>query len=284
MTTAPGGIEAATLERLAQAARALGGPRVRALHLPPARPADALAGESCAVELDDGSLGLSYALFDDTLDRLRERAEGLVGMAGLALAQGLAPSAGSDRGLARTLGLAAANALTAALWRRAGWAPPTATDSLAGLDPRLGERIGMVGLFAPLVPRIRERGAELVVIELRAELQGTHEGVPVTGDPTVLSDCTQILATGTVLLNGTLEGLLAHARRATRFVLIGPSAALLPDALFERGVTALGGSWIVDRAGFVAALRAGNRRGPTARKFVLERSAYPGLPALLARC
>ncbi|MBE0555417.1 MAG: hypothetical protein IH625_17185, partial [Rhodobacteraceae bacterium] len=35
-------------------------PRVRALHLPPGRYAQDNRGEFCALELEDGSIGLSY--------------------------------------------------------------------------------------------------------------------------------------------------------------------------------------------------------------------------------
>ncbi len=75
----------------------------------------------------------------------------------------------------------------------------------------------------------------------------------------------------------------AAARRATRFALIGPSAGLLPDALFAAGVTDVGGSWVVNGPGFAQALRGGERRGRSARKFALAATDYPGLPALLAR-
>ncbi|ENO95713.1 hypothetical protein C667_17601 [Thauera phenylacetica B4P] len=37
-------------------------PRVRALHLPPPEAAESRNGEFCALELDDGALGLSYVL------------------------------------------------------------------------------------------------------------------------------------------------------------------------------------------------------------------------------
>ena len=47
-------------------------PRVRALHLPPGRFAQYNRGEFCALELEDGSIGLSYVLLDDTRERLLE--------------------------------------------------------------------------------------------------------------------------------------------------------------------------------------------------------------------
>lgn len=277
-------IEAATLALLAEAAARFGGaPRVRALHLPPRRPDDALAGESCALELDDGSIGLSYVLFGAALPRLHAQAAVVAGVDALALAQGFARGAELDDGLPRTLGLAAANALSAWVWRRCGWEPPAAGDSLAAIAPQPGERIGMVGYFAPLVQPILASGAALVVVELRTDLHGRQQGVIVTADAAALADCDKVLATGTLLLNGTLERVRAAAPRARRFALIGPSAGLLPDALFAAGVTDIGGSWVLDGPGFAEALRCGERRGRNARKFALRASAYPGLPALLAR-
>lgn len=276
--------ESATLALLADAAARLGGaPRVRALHLPPRRPDDALAGESCALELDDGSIGLSYVLFGASLPRLHAAAATVAGTDALALAQGFARDPAVDDGLPRTLGLAAANALTAWVYARCGFAPPPAGDSLAAVDPQPGERVGMVGFFGPLVEPILATGAALVVIELRADLLGERQGVTVTADAGALADCDKVLATGTLLLNGTLPRMRAAARRARRFALIGPSAGLLPDALFAAGVTDIGGSWVVDGPGFAEALRCGERRGRNARKFALAASTYPGLPALLAR-
>jgi hypothetical protein len=60
----------AQLERLAQHMVL---PRVQALHLPPDPAPGQSRGEFCALELDDGSLGLSYVLLDDTLAQLRQQ-------------------------------------------------------------------------------------------------------------------------------------------------------------------------------------------------------------------
>lgn len=284
--TAPPSFEAATLALLHEAVARLGtAPAVRALHLPPARPDDPLAGESCALELADGTLGLSYVLFGDTLPALRARAASLTGADALTLAAaGLtAPADAADRGLARTLGFAAANALSAWVLRRCRYEPPAASGSLATLAPARGEKVGMIGYFAPLLPALAARGARVVVVELRPELHGEADGVQVTGDARDLAACTQVLSTATVLLNGSFAAMRAHCTSARRFVLVGPSAGLLPDALFARGVDALGGSWIEDGPAFVAALTSGQRRGASARKFEIAREHYPGLPRLLTR-
>lgn len=258
-------------------------PRVRALHLPPPLCGDPEAnqGEFCALELDDGSLGLSYVRLDDTLARLRDSADGisLAGADALAVARRYA---GADS-CAKTLGFAAANALTRCLFDRAGFRPDDSTDSIGQMQPQAGEQIGMIGLFRPLLGRILQSGARLTVVELKAELAGDAEGYRVTLDAAELAACSKVVSTSTLLLNDTLDRMLGHCRNARWFAMVGPSAGCLPDALFARGVTLLGGSWVIDRAGFIDALRRGEKHSASAAKFALTTDNYPGFEPLLAR-
>ncbi len=253
-------------------------PRVRALHLPPVPWAGTKDGEFGAVELDSGALGLSYVLLDDTLATIGEAGAAVQGISALDVAQWWADGGGARA----ALGFAAVNALTRELFDRARFVPPAAADSIGGLDPRPGEHIGMVGFFPPLVKQVTAHGARLTVLELRADLAGPREGFRITLDPAELASCTQVLATSTVLLNHTLDDILAACRSARRIALIGPGAGCLPDGLFARGVTLLGGTWIVDGQAFRRALATGKPWGGATRKFGLTRETYPGLPALLA--
>jgi uncharacterized protein (DUF4213/DUF364 family) len=253
-------------------------PAVRALHLPPPGAQDKSA-EFCAVELEDGALGLSYVLLGDTLAELHAGTPQLAGRPALEVAGWYADGVG----IQRTLGFAAVNAMTRSLFDRAGFVPPASADSIGQLDPRPGDRVGMIGLFGPLVERIVAAGADLTVVELRAELAGEREGWRVTMDPAALAGCNKVLATSTVLLNDTLEGILGHCRAAHTLAMIGPGAACLPDPLFERGVTLLGGSWIGDRSGFLQALTQGESWSRHARKVALTPAVYPGWEALVDR-
>lgn len=247
-------------------------PRVRAVHLPPWPWTGTKDGEFGAVELEagggSGAIGLSYVLLDDTLATLAGTdGQALVGSDALALARRWRDGTGAER----TLGFAAVNALSRHLFDRAGVVPPDATDSIGGLDPQAGDHIGMVGFFPPLVKQVTALGARLTVLELRADLAGRHPGFEVTLDPAALQACDQVLMTSTVLLNDTLDAVLAHCRHARRVAMIGPGAGCLPQPLFDRGVTAVGGTWIDDRAGFIAALRSGAPWGRFARKVVWRR-------------
>jgi uncharacterized protein len=258
-------------------------PKVRTLLLPPAAPPTSIAGEFCAIELDDGSLGLSYVLLDESTRRLVARRSdadlGLEGADALAVARWFT----DETGARRALGFAAVNALTRCLFDRAGFEPGPSGDSIGMVAPQPGDHIGMIGLFPPLVKHIVQSGARLTVVELRSDLAGQREGYRVTTERAELAGCNKVIATSTMLLNDTLDDMLAVCTNARTFALIGPGAGCLPDPLFARGVTLVGGTWITDRETFRAALAAGSSWTAAARKAAIRRDDYPGFEALLER-
>jgi uncharacterized protein (DUF4213/DUF364 family) len=91
------------------------------------------------------------------------------------------------------------------------------------------------------------------------------------------------LSTTTLMLNDTLDAVVDACRGASALVLVGPGGGCLPDPLFARGVTGLGGTAIVDRDGFVTALARGEPWGTHARKYLIARDGYPGVAALVER-
>ena len=256
-------------------------PRIRALHLPPVQPVQGHAGEFCAVELTDGSLGLSYVRLGDTLAQLRDGAEAFqtAGADALEVARRFV----SNKGPGKVIGFATANAISRCLFDRAGFRPRDSSDSIGQMHPQQGESIGMIGLFRPLLARVLKSEARLTVVELKANLVGEHDGYRVTLDARELADCSKVISTSTLLLNDTLDDMLAQCRNARWFAMVGPGAGCLPDALFARGVTLLGGSWIKDRQGFVAALTSGAPHSEFTSKFALTSDGYPGWRELVQR-
>ena len=256
----------------------LGSPRIHALHLPPVEAAGKDA-EFCALELEDGSVGFSFMRIDDTERRLRagDAANRCGGMTALELARGYAQSDPA----AKALGFAAINALSQSLFSQAGWIPPETADALGQLEPRKDEHIGMIGFFPPLVGSIIAAGARLTVLELRPDLAGEHEGFRVTLDPGELAGCEKVVSTCTVMLNDTLDAVLAACRQARYFAIVGPTAGCLPDALFERGVDHIGGRRVVDVEGFRKAFCAGDKWGGYTAKYAVAREQYPGVAELL---
>lgn len=257
----------------------LGSPLVRALHLPP--PTGTKEAEFCALELEDGSIGFSYMQLDETEALLRERygKRSASGVEAMALARGFA----TTDPVARALAFAAINALSQQLFTRAKWVPSASGDPLGALDPRPGDHIGMIGLFTPLIPMIEHSGARLTVLELKPALVREAACFRVTLDPAELASCEKVLSTCTVILNDTLDDVLAACRNARRFAIVGPTAGCVPDPLFARGVDALGGRRVSDRERFLEAFCNGEKWGAYASKYVLAREDYPGIEQLMAR-
>ena len=281
----PTPVGTAILAQLAAIARQHPAPRVRRLHVPH-RPASAseLDAAFCAIELQDGAFGLSYVLLGDTLrDLLAAHGGGTLPLAGadpLALAQHLAAGNAVERAIA----LAAINALTDSAWRRLGYVPPPAGNSLGDVTLTAQDHLGMIGFFPPLVQRVAEAGGRLSVVEMNAAMvarqRARYPHITIGLDRALLAPCNLVVGTSTMLLNDTLDQMLAAAPQATRFAVIGPSAGLWPDALFERGVTLLGGTRVTDPPAFADAMATGESFSASTRKFAIARETWPGWRAM----
>jgi uncharacterized protein (DUF4213/DUF364 family) len=274
-------IATALLRQLETIAQRHPSPRVKRLHVPH-RPATAGEhdAEFCAIELDDGAFGLSYVLLGDTLANLvRAHGGGALPLAGadpLALARRLQEGSEVERAIA----LAAINALTDSVWHRVGYEPPPAGNSLGDVVLGPQDHLGMIGFFPPLVQRVAEAGGRLSVVEMNAAMvarqRERYPQVRIGLDRALLAECNWVVGTSTMLLNDTLDEMLAAAPQATLFAVIGPSAGLWPDALFDRGVTLLGGTRVTDPLAFADAMAAGASWNHATRKFAIDRATWPG--------
>lgn len=249
--------------------------------LPPLANRPGKEGEFCALQLDDGSVGLAFVLLDGTLAALhaRGRHEPHEGRPAMELVQGYA----SADLAARTVGLAAINALARRLYDRAGFAAEDSADSFGSLRLAPGDRLGMVGHFTPLIAQARALGVPVTVLELRADLVREEPGLSVTLDAKRLADCNKIVSTSTLLLNDSFEQVSALWRGAEAVAIVGPSAGCPPDPLFAAGVSAVGAAWVTDAEAFLANVAAGRKWGASSRKVTLTPRSYPGLDALLRR-
>jgi uncharacterized protein (DUF4213/DUF364 family) len=55
-----------------------------------------------------------------------------------------------------------------------------------------------------------------------------------------------VIITGTAIVNHTIDHILSFVRNGTRVAIIGPTASMIPDAFFERGVTVMAGVRILN--------------------------------------
>src|SRR5574340_536708 len=200
-------------------------PRVRTLLLPGPDVARSKDAEFCALELEDGSMGLSFVWLGNTLGEVRASAllPSLPGRDAREVAYWYA----HEDVARRTLGFAAINAISQFFFARAGYVPEDASDSIGLVDPQPAAHIGMIGLFTPLLEPILASGARLTVVELNPALAQDNGRYRVTLDHRELARCDKVMSTSTILLNGTLDNVLAACRNTRHFGVIGPTAGCL---------------------------------------------------------
>jgi uncharacterized protein (DUF4213/DUF364 family) len=262
-----------------QLAARLGHPAVSGLYLPAPVADETFRDEFGFVLLADGSVGPFYVSMGDLLRKLWQRHPQPAQLRSDAttLLQGFA-----DGDIARrALALGTYNALSVALFYRVGFVPPERAGNAGSNDVPAGSSVGMVGYFRPLVDRLTAQGCNVRVLELCPERVEDREGVSCCSDPSELTGCDRVLCTASALINDSLEGLLAVLPRRVRIELVGPSGSGVPDPLFARGVSAVGGSLFGSQAKLIQHLARGEPWGGVAHKYQLDAVSYPGLPRLL---
>ena len=215
-------------------------------------------GYTCAAVSGDEerSAGLAATLLHDMSPRCTQlkRAGGL---AGLPLDEVLAqePKTCTERAVV----LACCNAL---LNRNV---PEQRTDVLA--SELSGKDVGMVGLFASLVPEMKRMARSLVIVEKNEAL--ASQGV--VRDITAVSDCDVVLVSSSTIVNDTVDDVLSACGGAV--VMLGASTPM-SFSVFPDHVSVLAGRAVVDIEG---AMRVVSEGGGTpalskhTRKLTLKR-------------
>ncbi|MEN9727381.1 MAG: hypothetical protein RL434_1747 [Pseudomonadota bacterium] len=249
----------------------LGPRRIVQAWVPEPHPDPARDAEFGLLTLEDGSAGLYYAWLGGAQQHMANRfpTDMLAGRDALELAMTFRH--GDDA--ARSLAVAALNALTASFWRAVAYVPPPATDSF-GLCLKPAGRLGMVGNFPSLVRQARALGIAVTVLERKAHMVIREPGLEITLDPTALAGCDQILCTAATLLNDTLDEVLGFCTPGAEVAVVGPTAGVLPEPLFARGVAVVGGTLIKDAAEAARRLAAGQKLGDTGYRYRLTRDPH----------
>jgi uncharacterized protein (DUF4213/DUF364 family) len=192
----------------------------------------------------------------------------------------LAREALSEHGIRRAVGIATVNALAECCWQHR---PHPDVELLSGVDAfdatdiRLGDKVVVVGAFAPFLKELKRRGQDFLVLEqdpatLKADELPFFR--PAEQAAEVLPHADVALITGATLVNNTLEDLLALTRRDARVTVVGPTVGMLPDAFLTRGADVLGCVRITEPDSFLELLAEGGSGyhffGRSAQKLVLK--------------
>jgi len=221
------------------------------------------------VRLSTGHVGLCHSLQSETslqCCQILKRAGKLAGSSALSLA-GLIKSWDVSE---RVVGAATLNAMCQIILRNSSHRYDVVDGNLVDhLDVRQDDTVAVVGNIRPIVTAIRSRVENLYVFE-RGGI--ADEGVlPDVASEELLPQSNIVIITGTAIANGTIDRVLDLSRGARYIALIGPSATVMPDPLFARGVSAIAGVIVTDdeKAMQIVAEGGGTPQLKAATRFVV---------------
>lgn len=119
------------------------------------------------------------------------------------------------------------------------------------IEVKKDTKITFIGLIKPLIRKISKLTQSIRIIEDTLLITPEFKHFECQKSYTQLEDeeiTTDILiCTGTTLVNNTLETILKKFKRKTdKIIILGPTASMIPDILFDYGVDIVGGMEIFD--------------------------------------
>lgn len=149
--------------------------------------------------------------------------------------------------LRKTLAIALLNALSSSCWKAA---PEQKYKLITGRDafeeaviPQNGKTV-VIGALIPVLRKLIKAEADFKVLEMDPATLKPAEMpfyAPSEQAPQYVPQADLLIITGVTLVNDSLPGILEMAKPGAEIIVTGPTASMLPEAFFKRGVTVLGG-------------------------------------------
>jgi Uncharacterized conserved protein len=147
----------------------------------------------------------------------------------------------------KAIGIATLNALSTACWdetKPEGYVIKRGVDAFDELEIPDEAYVVVVGALVPVLKTLKRRGRPFGILEKDRRTLKEDE-LPFYVLPgrayREVRKADILVITGTTLINDTLEGLVANAKHGARIMLVGPTASMLPEAFFARGIGVIGG-------------------------------------------
>jgi uncharacterized protein (DUF4213/DUF364 family) len=149
--------------------------------------------------------------------------------------------------LRKALSIAVLNALSETCWTKI---PPKDycielyADPLDNIIISDDAAVVVIGALVPYIRMLRKRGQPFTILEKDPRVLKPEEMlyyVPQEKANEKISAADWLIITGTTLINNTLEDILIHCKPNAQIIVVGPTASMLPDAFFSRGVKSIGG-------------------------------------------
>jgi uncharacterized protein (DUF4213/DUF364 family) len=112
-------------------------------------------------------------------------------------------------------------------------------------------KVIFIGQIKPLIQKISKVTEAITIVENNISERTSFKKFTIINDINQLKEeqlnVNILFCTGTALINNTMEEILRKfKKRAQQIVVIGPTASMLPDILFDHGVEIVAGMKIID--------------------------------------
>jgi uncharacterized protein (DUF4213/DUF364 family) len=203
----------------------------------------------------------------------------------------IANYAASPVPLRRAVGVATLNALSALTVARHGTPGGElrpGLDALEAAEVAPDDRVTMVGTFIPFIKALKGRVASLQIVDKHPEALKLEER-PLWVEPGRVADAldraTIAIISGSALVEGGIDELLARSSECRKVILAGPTASPWPPTFFQYGVDILGGIRVRDAAHLLAIVSEGGSGymfDEAAEKVCIVRSSSSTSPKVAA--
>lgn len=122
------------------------------------------------------------------------------------------------------------------------------------------ETVTLIGAFGPYIRRLKMMGNPFYIVEknpqtLREDEMKYFRAESEMSPPIEKSDA--IIITGTSIVNHTIDHILSLITNGKHTAIIGPTASMIPDAFFKRGVAVMAGVQILNAESMIKILKQG---------------------------
>ena len=133
-------------------------------------------------------------------------------------------------------------------------------DGFDLLEIQPHETVSLIGAFGPYIRRLKIMGNPFFIIEKSPQTLRADEMKYFKAESEMRSAMGQssvIIITGTAIVNHTIDTILSSVGDGKRTAIIGPTASMIPDAFFKRGVHVMAGVRILDPDRMIKILKEG---------------------------
>jgi len=134
------------------------------------------------------------------------------------------------------------------------------TDGFDLLKIQPAETASLIGAFGPYIRRLKIMGNPFFIVERNIQTLRPDEMKyykPESDMSFALKESDVVIVTGTAIVNHSIDRVLSFFRNGKRTAIIGPTASMIPDAFFERGVNVMAGVRIVEPDLMIKILKQG---------------------------